>query len=547
MQWFNNLSFRFKVAAPTTLVTIVFLAILTVIFVVFADQRNAETLMNDEVEPVLVQLDEGYRDMYQVIAAGQGVLLAGGDQALLKYNQEEYYDNARKALPRLTSAQRLIDIQFIDYSHQALLDQMKGSFAEFNQHYRFMVDNPEIAHTYFVENQTAIVASFDKWRGEFKSIYEAIEVAQAELRKLIDDEVTIATLVLEVGVVIAVLLSIFITWTVTNAVLAPLRRLTVTMNDIASGEGDLTQRVAVESKDEIGELASAFNQFTSKIQHTIRDVTSIVQSVREESHNIHKESEAILVAVTEQQNESAQVATAVHEMSATSDSVSSHANEAAEATRVANNESEAAKETLGFTVSSIHQLANEIESSSAVVSNLERDVGNIASILDVIRGIADQTNLLALNAAIEAARAGEQGRGFAVVADEVRSLASKTQSSTGEIQVMIERLQQGANEAVSAMELSRESGTRTVDQANSANESLNAIGQSIEVINEMNLQIATAATQQSQVSEDVNQNIQAIADKSQAMLDKVQSTEQSFEQLANECEQLDRLIHQFKV
>ncbi|WP_241148840.1 methyl-accepting chemotaxis protein [Photobacterium sanguinicancri] len=272
-----------------------------------------------------------------------------------------------------------------------------------------------------------------------------------------------------------------------------------------------------------------------------------MQSVREESHNIHKESEAILVAVTEQQNESAQVATAVHEMSATSDSVSSHANEAAEATRVANNESEAAKETLGFTVSSIHQLANEIESSSAVVSNLERDVGNIASILDVIRGIADQTNLLALNAAIEAARAGEQGRGFAVVADEVRSLASKTQSSTGEIQVMIERLQQGANEAVSAMELSRESGTRTVDQANSANESLNAIGQSIEVINEMNLQIATAATQQSQVSEDVNQNIQAIADKSQAMLDKVQSTEQSFEQLANECEQLDRLIHQFKV
>ncbi|MGF1692063.1 methyl-accepting chemotaxis protein [Photobacterium kagoshimensis] len=547
MQWFNNLSFRLKVAAPTTLVTIVFLAILSVIFVVFADQRRAETLMDEEVAPVLLKLDEGYRDMYQVIAAGQGVLLADGDQALLKYNQEEYYDNATKALPRLTSAQRLIDIQFIDYSNQAMLDKMKASFAVFNQHYRFMVDNPDVAHAYFIDNQAAIVASFDKWRVEFKSIYEAIEAAQAELGQQIKNEVAIATLVLEVGVVIAILLSIFITWTTTNAVLAPLRRLTVTMNDIASGEGDLTQRVAVETKDEIGELAAAFNQFTSKIQQTIREVTGIVQSVRDESQNIHKESEAILVAVSEQQNESAQVATAVHEMSATSDSVSTHANEAAQATRDASNESEAAKETLGFTVTSIHQLANEIESSSAVVSNLERDVGNIASILDVIRGIADQTNLLALNAAIEAARAGEQGRGFAVVADEVRSLASKTQSSTGEIQVMIERLQQGANEAVSAMALSRESGTRTVEQANSANESLNAIGQSIEVINEMNIQIATAATQQSQVSEDVNQNIQTIADRSQAMLDKVQVTEQSFDLLAKECEQLDRLIHQFKV
>ncbi|MEZ8739872.1 methyl-accepting chemotaxis protein [Photobacterium swingsii] len=547
MQWFNNLSFRLKVAAPTTLVTVVFLAILTVIYVVFSDQRHAETLMNEDVEPVLLSMDEGYRDMYQIIAAGQGVLLADGDQALLKYNQEEYYDNATKALPRITSVQRLIDSQFIGHSNQAMLDQMKVSFAEFNQHYRFMVDNPAVAYNYFIDNQAAIVASFDKWRGEFKSIYGEIEVAQAALEKQIKNEVAVATLVLEVGVVLAILLSIFITWTVTNAVLAPLRRLTLTMNDIASGEGDLTQRVAVESKDEIGELAAAFNQFTSKIQHTIRDVTGIVQSVRNESQKIHRESEAILVAVTEQQNESAQVATAVHEMSATSDSVSTHANEAAQATRDASNESEAAKETLGFTVTSIHQLANEIESSSAVVSNLERDVGNIASILDVIRGIADQTNLLALNAAIEAARAGEQGRGFAVVADEVRSLASKTQSSTGEIQVMIERLQQGANEAVSAMELSRESGNRTVEQANSANESLNAIGQSIDVINEMNIQIATAATQQSQVSEDVNQNIQTIADKSQAMLDKVQMTEQSFDMLAKECEQLDRLIHQFKV
>lgn len=183
MQWFNNLSFRLKVAAPTTLVTVVFLAILTVIYVVFSDQRHAETLMNEDVEPVLLSMDEGYRDMYQIIAAGQGVLLADGDQALLKYNQEEYYDNATKALPRITSVQRLIDSQFIGHSNQAMLDQMKVSFAEFNQHYRFMVDNPAVAYNYFIDNQAVIVASFDKWRGEFKSIYGDIEVAQAALEK----------------------------------------------------------------------------------------------------------------------------------------------------------------------------------------------------------------------------------------------------------------------------------------------------------------------------------------------------------------------------
>ncbi|MGF1761491.1 methyl-accepting chemotaxis protein [Photobacterium sagamiensis] len=548
MLWFNNLAFRWKFAVPIGLVVAVFIALLSMALVVFNDLTRTGSLQNDEVRPVLEQLEEGYRDVYQVITAGQGVILADdGNQELVKYNQKEFYSESADTLSRFQSAQRLIEIGFIDASNHSLVERLQNTYSQWLNHYSYMIENPESASEYYRDNQVLIKQEFSSMRQLYRDLRTQIETADAELKLIIDDEIRLATVVLEVGFVVALFISIIITWGVSGLVLAPLNRLSLAMHDIASGEGDLTQRVVVESKDEIGQLATAFNEFVSKIHSTISEVAITMTSVREETQQIQRETQGVVINASEQQEESALVATAVHEMSVTSDNVSSHANEAAEASQSASDESESAKQILGDTVMSIHKLADEIESSSTVISNLERDVGNIASILDVIRGIADQTNLLALNAAIEAARAGEQGRGFAVVADEVRSLASKTQDSTGEIQVMIESLQQGANDAVKAMELSRESGTHTVEQANSANESLDAISQSINVINEMNLQIATAATQQSLVSEDINQNVQKISDKSQEVVNKVQASEQAFEILADQCEQLDRLIGQFKV
>ncbi|WP_299022039.1 methyl-accepting chemotaxis protein [uncultured Photobacterium sp.] len=547
MQWFKNLTFRWKFFSPVVLVIILFTALFTVITVVSHDQAKAGKLLTDEVLPVEEELDDGYRDMYQIIAAGQGVILSQYNPERLRYFQEEFYDDVPKALPRLLSPKRLIDIGFLDESNRQRLLKLEMAYNRWVAHYRIMIDKPESAEDYYEENQKVIEREFDELRGFVKAFRHEIQTSQAALKAHIDHQLAMATRILQIGLISTIVISLLISWGVSGLVIAPIKRLSGAMNDIATGDGDLTQRIDVESRDEVGQLAGSFNEFVSKIHRTISEVAVTMKAVQDETRQIHIQTEGVVKNAVKQRKESTLVATAVHEMSTTSDDVSSHANEAAAASQSASTGSETAKEVLGSTVASIYQLADEIESASGVIGNLEQDVGNIASILDVIRGIADQTNLLALNAAIEAARAGDQGRGFAVVADEVRTLASKTQTSTGEIQVMIERLQNGAKAAVQAMESSRTCGNTTVVQAQTATESIDAISHSINVINDMNVQIAAAATQQSQVSDGINTNVQVIADMSEEMVGNVEATGQAFDTLARQCQQLERLLGQFRL
>jgi len=236
----------------------------------------------------------------------------------------------------------------------------------------------------------------------------------------------------------------------------PIKRTVNAMNDIAEGEGDLTMRLDENGKDEIAMLAIAFNQFAEKVRKTVSQVagsTAQLASAAEELDTITRETTE---GVLQQQNETEQVATAMNEMTATVQEVARHAGEAAAFAQSANQESVSGKNIVSETTSVINKLAAEIEQSANVINELESDSENIGSVLDVIKGIAEQTNLLALNAAIEAARAGEQGRGFAVVADEVRTLASRTQQSTEEIHNMIERLQRNSRQAVEVMQASKE-------------------------------------------------------------------------------------------
>jgi aerotaxis receptor len=249
--------------------------------------------------------------------------------------------------------------------------------------------------------------------------------------------------------------------------------------------------------------------------------------------------------IRQQQSETDQVATAITEMAASVQEVARNAQNTADAADKADAEARAGRQVVADTGTAIGRLAAEVEKASGVIQQLETRSSEITSVLDVIRGIAEQTNLLALNAAIEAARAGEQGRGFAVVADEVRTLASRTQQSTQEIQSMIEKLQDGARSAVKVMTLSREQADSSVEQARHAAASLENITRSVSVITDMSAQIATAVEEQSAVGEEINRNVVSIRHISDANADTGAQSEQAAQNVAQLALSLQQLATQF--
>lgn len=529
-------------AMPVAVVSILFMVILFNVWLAFSAQQESEAILSEEVIPVLIEFDEGYRDLYQIIAATKAVLL---DEDI-SYYKSEFKEQSLQLATRINSPQRLIDSGVINNQSQADMQKLQSKFERwFSLHKDFFALTNNYK-SYYSKHQPEMNALFTEIRVSLKSIKAAIQVTAHQLDQEQFNHMQDNKLQMELSGLFAILLASFLTWYLSGVIVMPIKRLNTVMQDISSG-GDLTIRVDVKTQDEIGQLATSFNQFSEKVHHTITAVVAAAQEVRHEMINIGKVTNSISSGASEQQQESDAVATAVHEMSATSDGVRQHANDAAIASKSASDEANNAKLVLADTVVSIQSLSTEIAQAAEVIDTLEHDVKDISSILDVIRGIADQTNLLALNAAIEAARAGEQGRGFAVVADEVRSLASKTQDSTGEIQTMIEKLQNGAQQAVKVMTSSQTNSEETVLQANIAGNSLDAIVSSINVINDMNIQIATAATEQSQVSEDVNINVQHIAENSHAVVGVVANAEQACVALEGQCAKLDQLVAQFKI
>tara|TARA_Y100000310_G_C20702291_1_gene831011 strand:- start:7273 stop:8397 length:1125 start_codon:yes stop_codon:yes gene_type:complete len=333
---------------------------------------------------------------------------------------------------------------------------------------------------------------------------------------------------------------------ITRSIVTPIKSAMNAMDDIAQGEGDLTKRLKESGKDEVSSMTRAFNLFSDKVRLMVvevEDSTLNLASSAEEMSAITKNTNQ---DVTKQQQEIEMVATAMNEMTTTVHEVARLTDDASRATQQAESEITEGKGVVQKAVASIDSLAIEIENATNVIHKLEADNEKIGSVLDVIRGIAEQTNLLALNAAIEAARAGEQGRGFAVVADEVRTLASRTQESTQEIQTMIENLQSGSKSAVAVMELSQVKSKESVEQALNAQNSFDIIIQTIGKINNMNLQIAHAAKEQSNVSEEINKNVVNISYVVDRTAEGAQKTQSAGVEVANLSIKLKNLVGQFK-
>ncbi|RRQ21389.1 methyl-accepting chemotaxis protein [Thiohalobacter thiocyanaticus] len=297
---------------------------------------------------------------------------------------------------------------------------------------------------------------------------------------------------------------------VQTQIIRPAQHLAARLKAIATG--DFTVAVDVNSRDELGQIADAVREICGHLGQMVGEFSRVSGTLTEAAEQLGVITAHTRQGVKEQQSETDQVATAINQMTASVQEVAQNTVSAAEAARNADSEVGNGQQVVRETVRAINTLADDVRQGAQVIAKLGSDSETIGSVLDVIRGIAEQTNLLALNAAIEAARAGEQGRGFAVVADEVRTLAQRTQESTEEIQAMIERLQGGAREAVEVMERSRNQAESSVEQASLADQSLQSIKTAVTTIHNMSTQIASAAEEQGAVAEEINRNISNITE-----------------------------------
>ncbi|MEZ8011917.1 MULTISPECIES: methyl-accepting chemotaxis protein [Vibrio] len=392
-----------------------------------------------------------------------------------------------------------------------------------------------------------VTAANQTWGVLFEIPRESVVADANRLDSIISTKVSEGIQTEVIAGVIFILFGLAIIAFSSLSIVKPIRQVVERLNDIASGEGDLTQRLEVKSQDEIGQLSQGFNLFLDKLQHTIKEVIQTTEQVASTTSQAKASASSTRESSESQFKEVDLVATAAEEMTQTSGLVVQNAEIAVDAACEANRSAQQGQQVIELSAGEMRKLVDRMSSAVPIVEELAKNNGNITEILSVIEGISEQTNLLALNAAIEAARAGEQGRGFAVVADEVRNLASRTQSSVGEIRAVIDKVHAGTQDVVEAIQEGNILANDTALHVQKAVEDLGSIFTSIEAISDMNNQIVRAAEEQQSVSGEVNQSVVNIRDLSAKILDQAAASEQVGSEIDQLSQQQQKLVNQFKV
>ena len=548
MAWFYNLGFRWKLTLPVALLAIL-LATTALIGVQLINRLSEDVnRLADEFLPGLNSLLQADRDLYQALVAERSMIFVDTNSEQYKKltaMHDENIGQARERAVKFFRTTRSEQAQEREQEFLALFDKWSDTTQEIE---RQRSEGGRIGRS------TAIDMSFNEGVTKFDAMRQVIDeltdlvqkdaaAAGANAHTTTDNNQIIQAATLTVGLLVCALVAFFFPILITR----PLNRVISAIEDLAGGEGDLTLRVNVDSKDELGHLSASLNQFLEKLHDLIRRAATTSSQVREASNQMLQLNSQSQEMIGSQHSSTDMVATAINEMAATVQEVAQSASSAADEARQADADARTGSERVNSSLISIRDLAQDVGRAAEVIHKLETEAEGVGSVLDVIRGIAEQTNLLALNAAIEAARAGEQGRGFAVVADEVRTLASRTQQSTTEIQGMIEKLQCGARNAVSVMDAGREKAQASVERAESAGSSLIEITKAVASISSMNTQIASAAEEQSVVTAEINRNITEISVISDRNSQVSSEAAQASTVLSEYAGELDRIVQNFKI
>jgi len=417
------------------------------------------------------------------------------------------------------------------YLFREMVDVVKGQSAGFVD---YMWPKPGVTDPV---PKISYVAGFAPWGWILGSGIYLDDVAEAFWADMLP-KLSLAAL----GLLLLVAVNLLIALSVSR----PLAQAVAAMQDIAGGEGDLSRHLDASGNDEVSGLARSFNAFTDRLAQVIDDLREVVARNRRIAGDVGIAMSTAEASYNQQNSELDTIASAVEQMSATSDEVAQRMSDSADAARQANRHTADGRQTADATSRSMQKLADDITHASEAVSELNAQSHTIDSVLGVIRAVAEQTNLLALNAAIEAARAGEQGRGFAVVADEVRTLASRTQASTDEIRSIIDSLQAGTAKAVSSMADSYRQSEDLQQQVENSRSALQSIAGSVDTITDMTSQVAAAAEQQSRTSTEISASLGQLSNLGDRVLRELQDTARNTQQLTDAAQQLDQLISQFK-